>query len=156
MIIISVVVVTGGSIGANAMTSSVELLYINGSRLCSLPNLPEARKLHSQSIDLVCGGDRRKYWGKCHDQLCGVAIHERLQTVFPPQPPGGQKASLTKFRPHLWWRRWGVLVCRIHWGHQDQHPGNPQRGSHKLGLVQWCGAYGSPLPATGNYSIMAD
>ena len=57
MIIISVVVVTGGSIGANVMTNSVELLFMNGSKLCSLPNLPEARKLHSQSFDLICGGD---------------------------------------------------------------------------------------------------
>ena len=37
--------VTGGT-GA---TTSVELLHINGTKLCSLPNLPVARYQHSQT-----------------------------------------------------------------------------------------------------------
>ena len=53
---ISVVMVTGGST-ASAQPSSVELLFTNGTRLCSLPDLPEARKLHSQSGDILCGGE---------------------------------------------------------------------------------------------------
>ena len=56
MNMISVVMVTGGNTGS-AQPSSVELLSINGSSLCSLPNLPEARKLHSQSLGIICGGD---------------------------------------------------------------------------------------------------
>ena len=48
--------VTGGST-ASAQPTSVELLFMNGTRLCSLPNLPEARKLHSQSGNIICGGE---------------------------------------------------------------------------------------------------
>ena len=40
-----VVMVTGGT-GA---TTSAELLHINGTKLCSLPNLPVARYQHSQT-----------------------------------------------------------------------------------------------------------
>ena len=43
--------VTGGSSG-----TSVELLFLNGTRLCALPDLPEARYQHSQSGLLACGG----------------------------------------------------------------------------------------------------
>ena len=45
--------VTGGSkIGGK----SVELLSINGTRMCSLPDLPEERWQHSQNGLLSCGG----------------------------------------------------------------------------------------------------
>ena len=53
---ISVVMVTGGST-ASAQSTSVELLASNGTRLCSLQNLPEARKHHSQSLNIICGGE---------------------------------------------------------------------------------------------------
>ena len=43
--------ITGGSSG-----TSVELLFLNGTRLCALPDLPEARYQHSQSGLLACGG----------------------------------------------------------------------------------------------------
>ena len=44
--------VTGGS----GDTTSVELLLLNGTRLCALPDLPAARYWHSQSGSLACGG----------------------------------------------------------------------------------------------------
>ena len=46
--------VTGGH-DTNANTN-VELLHSNGTRLCSLPNLPVFRYLHSQTGLLICGG----------------------------------------------------------------------------------------------------
>ena len=53
---ISVVMVSGGYNG-NDLTS-VELLFLNGTRLCALPDLPVARYYHSQSGPLACGGGR--------------------------------------------------------------------------------------------------
>ena len=45
--------VTGGEVDGTA----VQLLSINGTRLCALPNLPGSRLYyHSQSGALVCGG----------------------------------------------------------------------------------------------------
>ena len=49
---ISVVMVTGGS-----DLTSVELLSINGTRLCALPSLPEYRAWHTQSGLVTCGGE---------------------------------------------------------------------------------------------------
>ena len=43
-----------------ALSSSAELLHLNGSRMCSLPNLPEYRNGHTQSGLLTCGGGRVK------------------------------------------------------------------------------------------------
>ena len=42
--------------GGNGADTSVELLLLNGTRLCALPSLPGARYQHSQSGTLVCGG----------------------------------------------------------------------------------------------------
>ena len=53
MMILLVVIVTGG---IHARTS-VELLSSNGTRLCSLPNLPAGRYRHSQAGLVACGGD---------------------------------------------------------------------------------------------------
>ena len=39
-----------------ALSSSAELLHLNGSRMCSLPNLPEYRNGHTQTGLLTCGG----------------------------------------------------------------------------------------------------
>merc|ERR1712241_1292954 len=47
-----VVMVTGGG----SAETSVELLFINGTRLCALPDLPGGRWFHSQSGSLACGG----------------------------------------------------------------------------------------------------
>ena len=47
----SVVIVSGG-----AHKKSVELLYPNGTRLCSLPDLPGNRDHHSQTGLVACGG----------------------------------------------------------------------------------------------------
>ena len=49
---ISVVMVTGGKLG----WTSVELLSTDGTRLCSLPNLPTKRYRHSQTGLVTCGG----------------------------------------------------------------------------------------------------
>ena len=48
--------VTGGQGATDSVKTSVELLSSNGTRLCSLPNLPEKRYYHSQSGVLTCGG----------------------------------------------------------------------------------------------------
>ena len=50
---VSVVMVTGGYSSAGI---SVELLFLNGTRLCALPDLPGGRWWHSQSGTLACGG----------------------------------------------------------------------------------------------------
>ena len=39
--------------------NSAELLNINGTKLCALPNLPAARNYHSQTGLLTCGGGTR-------------------------------------------------------------------------------------------------
>ena len=54
--IISVVLVTGGLGDTESVKKSVELLSINGTKLCSLPDLPAERFYHSQSGLLTCGG----------------------------------------------------------------------------------------------------
>ena len=51
---ISVILVSGGS----PDYTSVELLHTNGTRLCSLPNLPSSRRQHTQTGLTACGG-----WG---------------------------------------------------------------------------------------------
>ena len=53
---VSVVMVTGGFSSSRRSTTSVELLFLNGTRLCALPDLPGARHHHSQSGLLACGG----------------------------------------------------------------------------------------------------
>ena len=70
--------VTGGGGATESVQTSVELLSSNGTRLCSLPNLPEKREGHSQTGVLACGGgqsdaDRRSCfnfadgrWKKSH------------------------------------------------------------------------------------------
>ena len=55
MTAILVILVTGGSPSSIAGRSA-ELLHINGSRLCSLPNLPSIRTGHSQTGGTLCGG----------------------------------------------------------------------------------------------------
>ena len=51
-----VVMVTGGQAKGNAPLTSVELLSTEGARLCSLPDLPKARKHHSQTGLVACAG----------------------------------------------------------------------------------------------------
>ena len=50
----SVVMVTGG----HRAETSVELLSTDGTRLCSLPDLPAVRASHSQTGLITCGGYR--------------------------------------------------------------------------------------------------
>ena len=50
----SVLLVTGGY--STGSRTSVELLSSDGTRLCSLPNLPAGRSQHSQTGLVACGG----------------------------------------------------------------------------------------------------
>ena len=52
---ISVILVSGGFPGSR-FGKSVELLHTNGSRICSLPNLPYKRYGHSQTGLTACAG----------------------------------------------------------------------------------------------------
>ena len=56
MTTISVILVTGGDGGAVHGGRSAELLHTNGSHLCSLPDLPFRREMHSQTGLTLCGG----------------------------------------------------------------------------------------------------
>ena len=57
MTAISVILVTGGIyFHETAAGRSAEILHTNGSRLCSLTNLPSFRYLHSQTGYTLCGG----------------------------------------------------------------------------------------------------
>ena len=61
---ISVVMVTGGWCACGDDYKSVELLHLNGSRLCSLPSLPDKRSGHTQSGPTTCGGGKET-WKSC-------------------------------------------------------------------------------------------
>ena len=54
--IISVVLVTGGVGATQSVKKTVELLAINGTRLCSLPDFAEHRVYHSQTGYVTCSG----------------------------------------------------------------------------------------------------
>ena len=65
---ISVILVSGGDPGASSAYLA-ELLYTNGTQLCSLPNLPQGyiRSRHSQTGLTCCGGtDRAAGITTCH------------------------------------------------------------------------------------------
>ena len=51
-----VIIITGGEPFSSA-GRSVEVLKEDGSQLCSLPDLPSDRKLHTQSGLVTCGGN---------------------------------------------------------------------------------------------------
>ena len=52
---ISVIMVSGGQPNNNAGIN-VELFHTNGTRHCSLPNLPAVRSHHTPSGQVTCGG----------------------------------------------------------------------------------------------------
>ena len=54
---ITVVIVTAGYGDTESVKTSVELLSSNGTRLCSLPNLPEKRHYLSQTGFVTCSGN---------------------------------------------------------------------------------------------------
>ena len=68
---------------------------------CKLGIVKQSQKSFLYS-NFSCDGDRRKHW-LSSAKLCGVAVHKRHQSMFPPQPPGGQEASLPKRQHCLWW-----------------------------------------------------
>ena len=47
---------TGGEGRGGQILDSVELFHMNGTRQCSLPNLKQPRRMHSQTGLLACGG----------------------------------------------------------------------------------------------------
>ena len=51
--------VSGGE-GQEGKLDSVELLNMNGTGICSMPPLPEARHRHSQTGPVICGGEAWK------------------------------------------------------------------------------------------------
>ena len=66
MTTISVVLVTGGWRGDSSGLVSVEVLHTNGSRICSLPDLPFKRGYHSQTGGTLCGGWHNPAKKSCH------------------------------------------------------------------------------------------
>ena len=58
--VVSVVLITGGYNGASLKSADIFNPVTNTS--CSLPQLPEARHLHSQDGGLVCGGYKCVKW----------------------------------------------------------------------------------------------
>ena len=66
MTTISVVLVTGGWRGDSSGLVSVEVLHTNGSRICSLPDLPFKRVYHSQTGGTLCGGWHNPAKKSCH------------------------------------------------------------------------------------------
>ena len=65
---ISVILVSGGNPRSSADTVgfSVELLYTNGSQICSLPDLPYLSQGHTQTGVTLCGGHRSPQRTTCH------------------------------------------------------------------------------------------
>ena len=63
---ISVILVTGGWRGDSSGLVSVEVLHTNGSRICSLPDLPFKRVYHSQTEGTLCGGWHNPAKTSCH------------------------------------------------------------------------------------------
>ena len=57
--------VTGG-VGPGGWRNfvSAELLFTNGTSLCSLPDLPEPRYAHSQNGPMLCGGSERAVYDR--------------------------------------------------------------------------------------------
>ena len=63
---ISVILVSGGY-PSDSVGTSVELLHTNGTRLCSLPDLPSSRRRHTQTGVTACGGwGDDAVWTSCH------------------------------------------------------------------------------------------
>ena len=106
--------VTGGFNGRSL--TSVELLLLNGTRLCALPDLPGARHHHSQSGLLACGGghSRESEQNSCVKFSGGT--WEQTHTLGQ-----GRYAHTALWANHLkgWWFFWnwplsglqGVEVC---------------------------------------------
>ena len=65
MINISVILVSGGR-SSSSVGRSVELLHTNGSRICSLPDLPYNRSAHTQTGLTACGGGPSPATTSCH------------------------------------------------------------------------------------------
>ena len=76
MINISVILVSGGN-PEDSVGRYVELLHTNGSRICSLPDLPYSRYQHSQTGVTACGGSD----GTCGGGTCGGAAPTSCHTL---------------------------------------------------------------------------
>ena len=62
------IIVSGGQPISSAGTT-VELLHTNGSRICSLPDLPFSRTQHTQTLMIACGGTASAARRTCHTLL---------------------------------------------------------------------------------------
>ena len=62
-VLFSAIIITGGD--STRSDRSVEILHANGSYWCSLPDLPDKRKNHTQSGLVTCGGIGSDIWTSC-------------------------------------------------------------------------------------------
>ena len=53
--VILVIVVTGGY-NKSYITKTVEAISLEGTPLCTLPDLPDERRRHTMDDDIMCGG----------------------------------------------------------------------------------------------------
>ena len=89
--------VSGGK-GKEGKLDSVELLNMNGTGICSMPPLPEARYDHSQTGPVICGGEAWKSslacitfstdWKKTHTLAGPKGMGDRKEHVAWASPRG--------------------------------------------------------------------
>ena len=83
MLSIAAIIITGGDGPLSERLSTVEVLAVDGSFLCSLPDLPNDRRVHTQSGLIVCGGTSNVTEKSCVTFSSGIwsqshtLIHDR-------------------------------------------------------------------------------
>ena len=60
-----VIMLSGGAAERGKVLDSVELLNLDGKRICPMPTMPEARSSHTQSGPVICGGSSRATMTSC-------------------------------------------------------------------------------------------
>ena len=94
------IIVSGGdpTKGPFVAGTNVELLHTNGSRICSLPDLPYSRSGHTQTGMIACGGS---------ENLVGQAAARRTcHTLTPNSGSWVQSFNLAQDRQgHSAWAR---------------------------------------------------
>ena len=85
--------VTGG-VGPGGWRNfvSVELLFTNGTYLCSLPDLPGPRYEHTQNGPMLCGGYETIMRHSCV-KFCGGFWNETHSSLRKPRTSHGSWAS---------------------------------------------------------------
>ena len=101
--------VSGGSIDYHNVTTSVELLNLDGTWICSLNPLLQGRKGHSQNGFISCGGCghcKRKSSGKggdeCTQTSCETLVNGEWQQTHT--------MSKARCRPSSWSSPLGVML----------------------------------------------